>query len=218
MPYVNQPGGGGERIRLRYTARRKVALLAAARHLQGEGRLLRCAVDKLRKSVANLSRWAVQKIHQINPMDSLFTKKKKAVHPGPLSQSMAIEEPLLCYIFEIRKQGQTINMFIIVLKALYILPKFGKKSFIAQCCTVKQFCYAHSMTYQMGMHTLQRLPDEVEREALDFMQFMRQIVLSSNRDWCYILNMDQMPVYFLMNAKCTLELILEKNGTYLHVV
>jgi hypothetical protein len=33
---------------------------------------------------------------------------------------------------------------------------------------------------------------------------------TSNCDWHYILNMDQMPVYFLMNAKRTLELIREK--------
>jgi hypothetical protein len=62
----------------------------------------------------------------------------------------------------------------------------------------------------MGMHTLQRPPAEVESEALDFMRFMRQIILSSNRDQHYILNMDQTPVYFLMNAKRTLELIGEK--------
>jgi hypothetical protein len=98
-------------------------------------------------SVANLSRWAVQKIHQINPMDSLFTKKKKAVHPGPLSQLMAIEEPLLRHIFKLRKQEQTINTFVITLRALYILPEFRKKSSIAQCSTVKRFVYAHSMTY-----------------------------------------------------------------------
>jgi hypothetical protein len=142
-----QPGGGGGRICAHYTARRKVALLSAARRLQGEGRLLRSAADKLCVSIANLSRWAVQKINQINPMDLLFTKKKKAVHPGPLSQLMAIEEPLLCYIFELRKQGQTINMFVIVLRASFISPKFCEKSFLAQCSTVKRFCYAHLMTY-----------------------------------------------------------------------
>jgi hypothetical protein len=131
MPCVVQPGGGGGRIRVRYTARRKLALLAAAKHLQGEGRLLQSAVDELHVSVANLSRWAVQKIDKVDPMDSLFTKKKKAVHPGPLSQLMAIEEPLLCYIFELREQGQTINTFVILLRASYILPKFCKKSFIA---------------------------------------------------------------------------------------
>ncbi len=83
---------------MRYTARRKLALLAAAKRLQGEGRSLQSAADKLRISVANLSRWAVQ--NKVNPLDLLFTKKKKAVHPGPFSQLMAIEKPLLHYIFE----------------------------------------------------------------------------------------------------------------------
>jgi hypothetical protein len=147
MPCVVQPSGGGGRIYVRYTVRRKLALLATAKRLQGEGRLLRSAADELHVSVANLSRWGVQKIDKVNPMDSLFTKKKKAVHPGSLSQLIAIEEPLLCYIFELRKQGQTINRFIIMLRALYISPKFREESFIARCSTVKQFCYAHSMTY-----------------------------------------------------------------------
>jgi hypothetical protein len=39
---------------------------------------------------------------------------------------------------------------------------------------------------------------------------MWRIVLSSNRDRHYILNMDQTPVYFLMNTNCTLELIGKK--------
>jgi hypothetical protein len=64
-------------------------------------------------------------------MDLLFTKKKKAVHPGPLSQLMAIEDSLLCYIFKLHEQGQTMNTFVIVLRASYISPEFGKKSFIA---------------------------------------------------------------------------------------
>jgi hypothetical protein len=151
-------------------------------------------------------------------MDALFTKKKKVVHPGPLSQLMAIEEPLLHYIFELREQGQTINMFVILLRALYILPKFCKKSFIAQCSTVKQFCYTNSMTYRMGTHTSQHLPAGVKSEGLDFMQFMCQIVLSNNHDWHYVLNMDQMPIYILVHAKRRLELIGGKNGTHLDFV
>ncbi len=195
---------------MRYTARRKLALLVAAKRLQGEGRSLRSAVDKLCVSIANLSRWAEQKINKVDPMDSLFTKKKKAVHPGLFSQLIAIEEPLLRYIFKLRKQGQTIDMFVIMLRALYITPEFREKSFIARCSAEKQFCYAHSMTYRMGMQTLQRPPAEIESEALNFMRFMRQIVFGSNCDRRYILNMDQTPVYFLMNAKHTLELIGKK--------
>jgi hypothetical protein len=109
MPHVVQPSGSRGRICVLYTVRRKLALLAAAKQLQGEGRSLRSAADKLHVGIANLSRWAVQKIDKVDPMDLLFTKKKKAVHPGPFSQWMAIEEPLLRYIFKLHKQGQTIN-------------------------------------------------------------------------------------------------------------
>ncbi len=164
---------------MRYTACRKLALLAAARRLQGEGRLLQSAAEELRVSIANLSRWAMQKFDKVDPMDSLFTKKKKAVHPGPLSQLMAIEEPLLHYIFELHKQGQTLNTSVIVLRASYISPEFCEKSFIAQCSAVKRFCYAHLMTYQIGMHTLQHPPAKIESKGLDFMRFISHIVLSS---------------------------------------
>jgi hypothetical protein len=66
------------------------------------------------------------------------------------------------------------------------------------------------MTFRMGMHTSQCPPAKRESNTIDFMRFMRQIVVSSNRDRRYILDMDQTPVYFLMNAKRTLELIGEK--------
>jgi hypothetical protein len=59
----------------------------------------------------------------------------------------------------------------------------------------------------MGTHTLQQPLAKVKSEALDYMQFMRQIVLSNNHDGRYVLNMEQTPVYISMNAKRTLELI-----------
>ena len=145
MPCVIKPGGSGGRICVCYTARRKHALLATARHFQGEERLLQSVVDKLHVSIANLFRWAVQKINKINinPLDTLFKKMKKVANPGLLSQLMAIKEPLLCYIFQLRKQGLIINTFVIALRASYILTNFCEKSFTVQCSAVKQFCYAH---------------------------------------------------------------------------
>ena len=53
----------------------------------------------------------------------------------------------------------------------------------------------------MGKHTSQRPPTEVESMAFDFMRFMCRIVSGSNRDRRFVINMDQMPVYFLMNTK-----------------
>jgi hypothetical protein len=69
---------------VRYTAHRKLALLAAAKRLQGEGRLPQSAADKLHVSIANLSRWAVQKIDKVNPMDLLFTKKIEGSPSWPI--------------------------------------------------------------------------------------------------------------------------------------
>jgi hypothetical protein len=43
------------------------------------------------------------------------------------------------------------------------------------------------------------------------MQFVRVIVSGGNRDWRFIMNMDQTPVYFSMSSKRFLELIEEKN-------
>jgi hypothetical protein len=57
----------------------------------------------------------------------------------------------------------------------------------------------------MGMHTSQRPLAEVESEASDFMQFTCLIVNGSNRNRCFIINMDETPVYFAMNAKRMLD-------------
>ncbi len=54
---------------------------------------------------------------------------------------------------------------------------------------------------------MQRAPAKVESKALNHMAYMRCIVLGSNRNRRFILNMDQTPVYFLMSAKHTLEVI-----------
>ena len=103
-----------------------------------------------------------------------------------------------------------VNTFTFVLRASFISPKFRAKSFIAHCSCVKRFLIAHSFLYQMGTHTLQRPPVEVESEAFDFMRFMRLIVSGGNCNRRFVINMDQTPVYFTMNAKQTLEVIGKK--------
>jgi hypothetical protein len=59
----------------------------------------------------------------------------------------------------------------------------------------------------MGTHVSQRKPDKVAAEASDYMDVMRRIVVGPHRDQHFILNMDQTPVYFSMNAKRTLEVV-----------
>ena len=75
---------------------------------------------------------------------------------------------------------------------------------------------ARSFSYQMGTHTSQRPPAEVESKAFDFMRFMRFIVSGGNRDRRFVINMDQMPVYFTMSANKRLR-SSAKNNPHLHV-
>ena len=210
MPRVLQPGGGGGKMRVRYAARRKRGLVATSKCMIVEGMTLRAATSELRVSVANISRWTLQGMGKIDRLDKILRSKKKAALTGPSSQLKAIEDGLLRYIFEKREQGIEVSTFTVMLRASFMLPKFHEKSFTAHCSCVKCFLFAHSFSYQMGTHTSQRPPAEVEGEASDFMQFMRVIVSGGNRDRHFIINMDQMPVYFSMSSKKTLELIGKK--------
>jgi hypothetical protein len=188
-------------MRVRYTTRRKRDLVAGARCMMGEGKSLGAATSELRVSVANLSRWVLQGVGEIDHLDKILRSKKKAALPGPVSQLQAIEGALLRYIFEYREQGLSVNTFNLPMRVSFLSPEFREKSFTARCSAVKRFMVAHSFSYRMGTHTLQRPPAEVEGKAFDFMQFMRVIVSGGNRDMHFIINMDQTPVYFLMNAK-----------------
>ena len=142
----------------------------------------------------------MQGVGKINHLDKILRTKKKVAHSGPLSQLRAIEGALLHYIFELREQGVMVNMFMVMLRASFISPEFHEKSFTACCSCVKRFLIAHSFSYQMGTHTSQRPPAKVESEAFDFIRFMRPIVSGGNHDRL-VINMDQTPVHFTVNAK-----------------
>jgi hypothetical protein len=165
MPHVVQPGGGGGKMRVRYTTRRKRGLVAALRRMQAEGKSLRAATSELRVSAANLLKWVLQGVGEIDRLDKILRSKKKAALPGPVSQLKAIEGALLRYIFKYCKHGVSVNTFNLVLRASFLSPEFHEKSFTACCSAVKRFMVAHSFSYRMGTHTLQRPPAKVEGKA-----------------------------------------------------
>ena len=213
MPCIVQPGGGGGNIHVRYTARRKHGILDAAKWLMAEGMTLQKATAELRVSHSNLVKWTAKGIGDIDSLDKILKSKRKATHKGPLGQLKLLEDALLRYIFELRKQGINVNTFTVVLRASFLSPKFHAKSSTACCSAVKRFMVAHLFAYRMGTHMLQHVLLKVQSEALNFMVFMRCIVFGANRDWRFVINIDQTPVYFSMNAKRMLELI-KKQSTF----
>ncbi len=84
-------------------------------------------------STANLSKWEKVGVGTMGPKDKLSKSKKMCLHPGPPGQLAAIDEPLLCYVFEQCKQGFLINTFKIVLQgAFFLSPGFHEKSSTAR--------------------------------------------------------------------------------------
>ncbi len=75
---------------------------------------------------------------------------------------------------------------------------------------MKRFNRTHLLVYRMGTHLLQCKPDEGEEEAKDYMHLIRPFLIGRHRDLRFVINMDQTPVYFVMNAKQTLEVIGKK--------
>jgi hypothetical protein len=208
MPRIVQPGGLSQTMRVRYTARRKLGLLASAKRImEEEGVTLREAARRLDVSHSLFVRWQQQRAADVDPILAMLKSKRKAAHAGPLGQLKPLEQVLLRYIFERREQGVSVHTFDLVVKVLSLSPEFNAKHFVARCSAARQFLRAHLFVYQMGTHQLQRKPEEVAVEATDYMNLMRPLLVGPHRDRHFILNMDQTLVYFCMTRKRTLEVV-----------
>ena len=195
-------------MRVRYTARRKLGLLASAKRImEEEGVSLRRAAERLQVCHSLFVRWQKQQAADIDPILVMLKSKRKATCAGPLGQLKPLENALLQYIFEQREQGINVSTLALIMKASSLSPIFNEKLFVARESAVKRFIRAHSLVYRMGTHISQRKPDEVAAEASDYMDLMRQLVEGPHRDRRFIINMDQTPVYFSMNAKRTLDVV-----------
>ncbi len=193
---------------MRYTARRKLALLTMAKRLRDEeGISLRKSAERVQVSAGLLVKWEERFSLDNDPIEALLKTKKKSIHPGPLGQLKPLEEALLKYIFEKCKQGIEISTLAIVVVASNLSTEFGEKNFVARCSAVKHFVKAHSLFYRMGTHLCQHKPEEVEAETSNYMHLICTLLFGPHCNQRFILNMDQTPVYFLMSTKRTLEVV-----------
>ena len=171
MPRNCQPGGQSGKLRVRYIPRRKLALVAAVRHvMEEEGLSQTKAAATLGVSQANISKWMKEHEHLLNAAK----KPKKSSHPGPASQLSEIEDLLLRFIFEHREQGMAVTILMVVFKASALSDQFSVKTFEARYSVIRRFVAKHSLVYRMGTHESQRHPEEVQEEASDYMMVMRK--------------------------------------------
>ena len=179
-------------MRVRYTVRHKLALVALAeRIMEEEGVSLRRAAARLQVAHSLIVKWQQERASDADPILKMLKSNKKSIHPGPLGQLKPLQDTLLRYLFEQREQGINVNILSLVVKASSLSPEFNAKDFVARSSAVVRFVRAHSLVYRMGTHESQRKPDEVAAEASDYMAVMRRLVDGPHRDQRFILNMDQ---------------------------
>jgi len=98
MPRVLQPGGLSGKMRVRYTDRRRLSLLASAKRImEEEGVSLRRAAERLKVAHSLLVKWEKQRATAPDPIMAMMKRRSKANHPGPIGQLKPIEVALLCY-------------------------------------------------------------------------------------------------------------------------
>ena len=125
---------------MRYTARRKLALLASVKCvMEEEGLSLRMATERLREAHSLFVKWERQRDADGDPILAMLKKRMKAKHPGPASQLKPIEGPLLRYIFEQREQGMAVATFDLAVKASTLSTEFRAKHFTARCSAIRRF-------------------------------------------------------------------------------
>ena len=101
MPRVAQPGGLSQMMRVRYTVRRKLALLASAeRIMEEEGVSLRRAAARLQVAHSLIVKWQQEQASNADSILAMLKSKKKSMHPGPLGQLKSLQDTLLRYVFE----------------------------------------------------------------------------------------------------------------------
>ena len=195
-------------MRVRYTARHKLAFIASAKRIMSEeGVTLRKAAERLMVCHSLIVKWQKQLGTIGNPILDMLKSKRKANHPGPIGQLKHLQQAMLRYVFEQREQGISVHTFDLVVKASSLSPEFNAKHFVARYSAVKRFLHTNSLVYRMGTHETQRKPDEVALEAAEYMNLMRPFLEGPNHDRRFILNMDQTPVYFTMTSKRTLDVV-----------
>ena len=150
-----------------------------------------------------MRRWRKFKEDLSNPAAA----NKASLHSERASILSGLEEQLLRWFFELREQGIMVSVRLITLRACKLCAVFRRKSIRAKDLSILQFLASNKIVLRAVTHECQRPPEQVRREALDFIEYVRPKLVGPNR--CnrnprFIFNTDQTPIFFDMSSGRTL--------------
>ena len=191
--------------RRRFTIHEKLCFIRNVQRRLDNGMSQRAACEELNLHHTQYTLWK----KQMQQMRQRRNSKAKSLCQGRVSILSAVEQELLRFIFELREQGMSVSITMVMLRAAHLSRQFRDKSRNAQYHhSARRFVKQHGLVHRMGTHESQRSPSETASEAQDFMTaVVRPKLAQPCRDTAFIINMDQTPVPFTYNASKTLELI-----------
>ena len=190
--------------RRRFTIQEKLCFIRNVKKRLENGMSQRAACKELNIQHTQYGLWT----KQMQQMQQRRNSKAKSLCQGRVSILRAVKEQLLRFIFELREQGMSVSITMVMLRSAHLSREFREKSRIAQYNSARRFVKQHGLVHRMGTNESQRSPNETAADAQDFMTTVaRPKVAQPCRDAAFIVNMDQTPVPFTFNPSRTLELI-----------
>ena len=188
--------------RNRYSAQEKMKILGVVETMVEEQHLTYAeAASALSIDQSMISRWR----EKDDALRSIERPNALQLHTGPRSILLDIESNLLEFIDSWRSKGLPVNRIALMRKAQSLKPELLRKSAHAVKMSISRFMKKNRLLHRMATHKAQRHPSEVENEALEFLDYIRPILIEPNRDPNYIYNMDQTPVWMAMDTKMTID-------------
>ena len=81
---------------------------------------------------------------------------------------------------------------------------FRRKTDRSKDCAIRRFLASNRIVLRAVTHECQRPPEQLRREALDFIEYARPKIVGPNRHPAFVMNMDQTPIFFDMSSGRTL--------------
>ena len=104
-------------------------------------------------------------------------------------------------------KGLPVSRLSLVRKACQLSPAFSEKSLHAQKMAISRIMAINNLAHRMSTHAAQRPPEEVNQEALGYLEVIVPIVNDSNRSLEFTANMDQTPMWHAMSQKGSINTI-----------
>jgi hypothetical protein len=113
-----------------------------------------------------------------------------------------------------------VSVCLFTLRACELSAAFRRKTPRAKDCVIRRFLASNKIVLRAVTHECQRPPEQLRREALDFIEYARPKVVGPNRHPAFVINMDQTPIFFDMSSGRTLNTSGERtvNGRDDHAV